>query len=730
MNFSLQLGGWRMDFGKSAPAQESKSVGTSANAWLTGREGESTGTTLQNAYLQSTWVYACVSKLGRMVAGIPFRLLTGSDSDEDVIEQGPAVDLFSMPNPLLNRFQFWFLVVTWQQLRGEAFIIALDNGGNVVDVTRGGSRIEKLCLLNPGMVQHIVTGNKLQGWRYATSPLDSVPALDLLPEEVIHLPLPNPFDAWRGLSPLAVARLAAQTDYNAASFMQGLMGNNADTGLIVTTEQQPAPEQREAILAALRSRRSKSGSVPPPLFLWGGSKVEQPVISNVDMQFLENRKYSRQEICAIYDVPQELLGFSEDANRSVSDAARLSFMENRIAPYCAELEAGVAPIVRSVEPGARGEFHVKGTPIMQAAQRARIDTAVKAFGMGFTRNECNTQFDLGMPNDPTGDKRYLPFSLQEVGAKDEKPDGREDDVPEPGEQIRMGVERGLKSLALAPAHPHHECKADPRFEAATEGAVRRKRAALRNFFTEQQARVLARLEAPSQTKAEGDPRPVEDIFDILEETAKLAAKLKPLLRGDISFGGQQVFEELNLEIDFDIAPVKADEFLARRRNEIQNINRTTFEQLRKELREGIDQGDTMVELKDRVKSVYRDASDARAEVIAKTETNIAINTGRHEGMKEAGVERKGWQTSRLENTRQTHLANESKSEAENGIPIDDEWPNGLLYPGDPNGEAGEVINCRCFGFAIVDTKSARPGRILTYEEFVGRRRTHPDDRTP
>ncbi len=32
MNFSLQLGSWRLDLGKDAPAQEGKSLGTSANA--------------------------------------------------------------------------------------------------------------------------------------------------------------------------------------------------------------------------------------------------------------------------------------------------------------------------------------------------------------------------------------------------------------------------------------------------------------------------------------------------------------------------------------------------------------------------------------------------------------------------------------------------------------------------------------------------------------------------
>ena len=29
------------------------------------------------------------------------------------------------------------------------------------------------------------------------------------------------------------------------------------------------------------------------------------------------------------------------------------------------------------------------------------------------------------------------------------------------------------------------------------------------------------------------------------------------------------------------------------------------------------------------------------------------------------------------------------------VPIDQPFPNGLMYPGDPSGSPGEIINCRC-----------------------------------
>ena len=115
------------------------------------------------------------------------------------------------------------------------------------------------------------------------------------------------------------------------------MLNNADTGVIVTTDQQVSPEQREAILAALRERKRKAGTADRPLFLWNGAKVEKPSATSADLQFLENRRLNRLEIGAVFRVPATVMGFSEDANRAIAAQERLSFVEQTILPLCPEL---------------------------------------------------------------------------------------------------------------------------------------------------------------------------------------------------------------------------------------------------------------------------------------------------------------------------------------------------------------------------------------------------------
>ena len=173
------------------------------------------------------------------------------------------------------------------------------------------------------------------GWRYTASHDAPLESKVFLPEEVWFERLPNPFDFWRGLSPLQVAALAVKTDFAASSFMYGLMENNADSGLIVRSTEQLTEEQHEQICAALRNRRCRPGLINRSLFLWGATDVVAPKLSAADLQFLENRKLSRAEICSAFGVPEEIVTTTDHNKYDVMQGARLNFIEHRIAPLCA-----------------------------------------------------------------------------------------------------------------------------------------------------------------------------------------------------------------------------------------------------------------------------------------------------------------------------------------------------------------------------------------------------------
>src|SRR6266704_1818985 len=99
---TLQFGKFHLTVGKAhtntdaAPLPLARSTGTlsPAQAFLRGEDCAG-GPALASPYQQSVWVYAAVSALAQAVSAIPFRISRGDRSGENILTNGPAVELFN-----------------------------------------------------------------------------------------------------------------------------------------------------------------------------------------------------------------------------------------------------------------------------------------------------------------------------------------------------------------------------------------------------------------------------------------------------------------------------------------------------------------------------------------------------------------------------------------------------------------------------------------------------------
>jgi phage portal protein BeeE len=438
-----------------------RSLDPATASWLRGQEPEAAGPVLTNAYQQVVWVYRAVNALAEQVANVPFLFSRGERGRENLVTSGPLLDFYARPHPQLSRFEYWELRVIWLMLRGECFRVPIYGGTQTSALSpgpspnrigrgepdgsrngnrRGGDtaphlpdpvvrgpakssrrRLEKVLILDPAHFQHIVQDHQLVGWRY-TGFGNSTPLASqiFLPEEVWYEKLPNPFDFWRGMPPLYSAAMAAKTDFAASAFMRGIIENNGDVGTMVRTEKQLAPEQADELIAALRNRKRRAGIADRPLLLQGAAEIIKPTLSSSDMQFLENRKFSRAEICAAFGVPEEILTATEHAKYDVMQGARQNFIENRVAPLCCRLEAAEDVVVKSLDPNAVGWFDLDSLPIMQQARRNRLMAARTGFEMGIPFNELNRVLDLGFKHLPWGDEGYVAAGMQKIGGQSSK----------------------------------------------------------------------------------------------------------------------------------------------------------------------------------------------------------------------------------------------------------------------------------------------------------------------
>lgn len=108
------------------------------------------------------------------------------------------------------------------------------------------------------------------------------------------------------------------------------------------------------------------------------------------------------------------------------------------------------------------------------------------------------------------------------------------------------------------------------------------------------------------------------------------------------------------------------------------------------IKEGQESGMSIPQIQDLMDEVFANMKDYETERIARTETIKSSNAGRFEAYQSGGVPEKVWLGDDDGRERESHIALNYEI-----VPIDQPFSNGLMYPGDPDGEAKEVINCRC-----------------------------------
>lgn len=147
--------------------------------------------------------------------------------------------------------------------------------------------------------------------------------------------------------------------------------------------------------------------------------------------------------------------------------------------------------------------------------------------------------------------------------------------------------------------------------------------------------------------------------------------------------------------------------------------RYTQERLTNELVSGIVQGKTWREMAKSYQNVLN-GSYSQAVRSARTSYTSAQNSGRldsFERFERAGIKvLKEWMSTKDERTRESHAQL-------NGVrvAVKEKFPNGLMYPGDPEGSPSEVYNCRCKLVSFFPGSSRDRGlgnTVETYENWL------------
>lgn len=149
------------------------------------------------------------------------------------------------------------------------------------------------------------------------------------------------------------------------------------------------------------------------------------------------------------------------------------------------------------------------------------------------------------------------------------------------------------------------------------------------------------------------------------------------------------------------------------RQRITYVSETTRQQIVNAVEAGYAEGLGQREVAQRILELVPELSDARANLIARTETHGAANYGAQRAAKYSGLPmRREWLAAKDKRTRAIlrddkfdHLSADGQIVGMDEpflIKREDGRMEALMYPGDPRGSAGNTINCRCTVAYIVD----------------------------
>jgi len=426
----------------------------------------------------------------------------------------------------------------------------------------------------------------------------------------------------------------------------------------------------------------------PAILSWE-AKIHELGKAQKEMDFVESRKFLRDTANQHFQVPPEVMGIVENSNRATIEAADYLYTKNVLKP-CLDLiqQQLQAQLVPQFDEKLIWEFDNPVPEDKEFKLKQANDGLEKGAITVDEWREANEKDPL--PKD-RGQVLYVPYNAV-ITPVEELGDGEGDDEGKAyrGNEVRAGPRKELSEEQKTAIWWTFEKNARKREPALIRD--------LKKFFQAQQdeiTRNLTEILGGEEGNIEGLQKDADSLLERLINWAAQVAAMKKLLRShwlaSMQDGHRLATETFGLAVSFDLlAPAMTEWIDTHGAEKVKGINETTRAALRETLAEGLREGESVPKLRDRVTEVFTRAKGPRSEAIARTETHNSMAYGTFETYRTAGVKKKEWLATRDARVRDSH-------DALNGdkVEIGERFKNGLMYPGDPNGPAREVINCRC-----------------------------------
>lgn len=357
-------------------------------------------------------IYSVVSARARMLSDLDMRFYRGRRADKTELPDDPAAQLYGYVNKFWTRRRLNRMHELCMGLWGHT--------AEAVEYDRGQPK--EIWWIKPSRLKPVVHPERyIAGYLYHSLTGQIIP---FEPNEINWYRYPNPIDEFSPLSPLAAARLAADTSSAMMASANQLFSNGMQAaGLVVPATDKVTFTKDQADDLELFLKRRLSGA--KNRHRWAVMRYEaqfkQLQVTPKDAESIAGMNASFKQVCRAYGMPPPLLGDMDGATLSnVREFQKIAW-ELALGPDSRFFAEDVAE--QYLKRFRRGgvdycEYDYSQVPALQESESAVWLRDAQALDRGaITINEWRAA--KGLPPVPWGDKPWMPVNKATVG-----PDGK------------------------------------------------------------------------------------------------------------------------------------------------------------------------------------------------------------------------------------------------------------------------------------------------------------------
>lgn len=322
-------------------------------------------------YLQHAWVSVCIDILTRNIARANFEIR----KDGKTVTDSKAARLFQLPNSYTSKYDLWKQTCAWWSLDGEAFWWFCE------DYTCGVPK--EIFVLNPRKMQHVVDNGKITKWIYTG--LENGRPLVILPDELVHFKDWNPWNEFRGVSPLISLGLEVEQDLLAAKQNTGLLKEGGIPKGLLKTDQVLTEAEAE-MLARTWDKKYGHNNKSRVAVLGKGTEYQQLTFSPDTLKLYDMKKWNLYTLLAKYGIPPRVANI-QDSKSSLSgtdtDSQHRAFWNFTLIPLLQNFEQVLeVQFFRRFKLSEKGVFNLESIPELQESEDAQSNRDIAEINAG------------------------------------------------------------------------------------------------------------------------------------------------------------------------------------------------------------------------------------------------------------------------------------------------------------------------------------------------------------